>query len=243
MEAINRLTLAELKSEDVFTFKVAMCDNDIDRDYEAFTVDALKSLKDMFVGKTVVKDHDHRSDNQIARIYETELVETGEKTKSGENLVQLVAKCYMVKTAANEGIIAEIKGGIKKEVSVGCSIKSAVCSICGTDNALKGCAHWHGKTYEGVECYFMLDGAADAYELSFVAVPAQRKAGTTKSYIEKAEQPEEEEDKPEDKPEEPEEEPEGEPEEEPEEDEDKKKALELRMKMNDNFVFLKKRKG
>ena len=31
-------------------------------------------------------------------------------------------------------------------------------------------------------CYFALKGALDAYELSFVAVPAQPKAGVTKSY-------------------------------------------------------------
>ena len=33
-------------------------------------------------------------------------------------------------------------------------------------------------------CYFTLDGAKEAYELSFVAVPAQPRAGTTKNYQE-----------------------------------------------------------
>lgn len=31
-------------------------------------------------------------------------------------------------------------------------------------------------------CYFTLDGAKEAYEVSFVAVPAQPRAGTTKNY-------------------------------------------------------------
>ena len=42
-----------------------------------------------------------------------------------------------------------------------------------------------GETYGGVRCCAVLDGAADAYEWSFVAVPAQREAGVRKSYGEK----------------------------------------------------------
>ena len=48
------------------------------------------------------------------------------------------------------------------------------------------CSHWWGKEYETAEgkktCYFTLDGAKEAYEVSFVAVPAQPRAGTTKNY-------------------------------------------------------------
>lgn len=48
------------------------------------------------------------------------------------------------------------------------------------------CAHWNGREYDTPEgkktCYFTLDGAKEAYELSLVAVPAQPRAGTTKHY-------------------------------------------------------------
>ena len=48
------------------------------------------------------------------------------------------------------------------------------------------CSHYWGKEYETVNgkkiCYFTLDGAKEAYEVSFVAVPAQPRAGTTKNY-------------------------------------------------------------
>jgi hypothetical protein len=106
--------------------------------------------------------------------------------KSGELYTQLVAHCYMVKTASNADLIAEIKGGIKKEGSVGCSVSGAVCSICGTDNAKSYCRHYRGRSYDkegGAEtCTFTLTGAKDAYEFSLVAVPAQRAAGVSKSY-------------------------------------------------------------
>lgn len=183
LRAINKFTLTPLTKEEVFTFKLAMCDNEVDRDYEVFPLKTLQDLQKMFVGKTVIKDHRHVADNQVARIYSTELVQDGAKaTKNGELYTQLVAHCYMLNTDANKDFIAEIKGGIKKEVSVGCACGSVVCSICGTDNRKKWCDHFWGREYDGKTCYFKLENAKDAYEVSFVAVPAQPKAGTTKHY-------------------------------------------------------------
>lgn len=186
LKAINKYTLEPLTAEEVFVFRAVLCDNDVDRQYERFTLKALQDLQKLFLGKTVIKDHYHSADNQVARIYATEL-ETGTKIMpSGEPYTRLMAKCYMVRTASNSDLIAEIKGGIKKEGSVGCSITSSICSICGTDNAKSYCRHWPGKSYdkEGgkVLCTFTLGGAKDAYEFSLVAVPAQRAAGVSKSY-------------------------------------------------------------
>ena len=186
LKEINKHALAPLSAEDVFTFKAVLCDNEIDRTFEQFTQKALQDLQKLFLGKTVIKDHEHRADNQVARIYRTELVQGTKTLKSGEIYTQLVAHCYMVKTASNADLIAEIKGGIKKEGSVGCSITGSICSICGTDNTKSYCRHWPGRSYDkeaGAEvCIFKLTGAKDAYEFSLVAVPAQRAAGVSKSY-------------------------------------------------------------
>lgn len=186
MAAINKHTLEPLTADQVFVFKAVLCDNEVDRQHERFTVKALEDLRKLFLGRTVIKDHYHSADNQVARIYATELVQGTKTTKTGELYTQLVAHCYMVRTAGNADLIAEIKGGIKKEGSVGFSASSAICSICGTDNAKNYCRHWPGRSYEkegGPQvCIFTLAGAKDAYEFSLVAVPAQRAAGTTKSY-------------------------------------------------------------
>ena len=189
LKAINKFTLVPLKAEEVFTFKVLMCDDETDdRNYEPFNLNALKDLKKLYVGKTVIKDHFRRADNQVARIYDTELkYEEGKLTKAGEPFASLVAKCYMLKTSTNEDLIADIKAGIKKEVSTSCKPKKAICSICGVDNIKSYCSHYWGKEYEKADgtkstCYFTLDGAKEAYELSFVAVGAQPRAGTTKNY-------------------------------------------------------------
>lgn len=186
LKAINKYALVPLTADQVFTFKAVLCDNEVDRVYERFNLKALQDLKKLFLGKTVIKDHRRSADNQVARIYSTELVQSEKTTKAGELYTQLVAHCYMVKTTGNADLIAEIKGGIKKEGSVGCAVTSSICSICGTDNAKNYCPHWPGRSYEkegGAQvCTFTLAGARDAYEFSLVAVPAQRAAGVSKSY-------------------------------------------------------------
>lgn len=187
LKAINKYTLSPLTAEDVFAFKVVMCDNAVDRDNECFTLNALKQLQKLFIGRTMIKDHKMTADSQVARIYATELVQdTVKTTESGELYTKLVARCYIVKTAENESLIAEIKGGIKKEVSVSCAVNSVKCSICDTDNRKSYCHHFRGRTYtengKKSVCFMKLDDATDAYETSFVAVPAQRNAGTCKNY-------------------------------------------------------------
>lgn len=187
LRKINKFTLAPLSAEEVFTFKVTMGDNETDdRNYEPFNLNALKDLKKLYVGKTVIKDHRRTADNQVARIYDTELVTDPKMTKAGEPFTSLIAKCYMVRTNSNEDLIKEIKAGIKKEVSTGCRPKKMICSICGTDNSKTYCPHWAGREYdkEGgkTTCLMTIDGVKEAYELSLVAVPAQKRAGTIKHY-------------------------------------------------------------
>lgn len=186
LRAINKYALEPLTADQVFTFKAVLCDNEVDRVHERFNLKALQDLAKLFKGKTVIKDHRRTADNQVARIYSTELVQSEKATQSGELYTQLVAHCYMVKTAGNADLIAEIKGGIKKEGSVGCSVSGVICSICGTDNSKTYCPHYPGKSYDkdgGKQvCTFTLTGGQDAYEFSLVAVPAQRAAGTCKSY-------------------------------------------------------------
>ena len=192
LKKINKYTLSPVKAEDVFIFKASIADNEQDdRNYMPFNLKALQDLKKLYPGKTMLKDHARSADNQIARIYDTELVQNANKTTElGELHTELIAKIYMIKTDSNKDLIAEIMGGIKKEVSTSTVPEKMVCSICGTDNMKDYCRHWPGKEYtvddgspKGAKkrCKMLLHGAKEAYELSFVAVPAQPRAGTHKS--------------------------------------------------------------
>lgn len=183
-EKIRQFTRKEFSPEELFVFSLILCSNDIDRDYEKFSVSALNELAALFVGKTGIRDHSMKSSDQTARIFDT-WVETvpKKKTADGEALCVLRAKAYMVRSSENESLITEIEAGIKKEVSVSCAMGSYVCSVCGESKKSGKCSHVNGREYSGKLCYSILSDATDAYEWSFVAVPAQREAGVTKSFV------------------------------------------------------------
>lgn len=176
---INGLAKKELSSDEVYTFAVRLCDNELDREWERFDRETLEGLSKMFVGKSGIFDHNWSASGQSARIYKAEVVEEENSfTKAGDKACYLKGWAYMLRTGGNRDLIAEIEGGIKKEVSVGCAVEKCVCSVCGEE--MGSCRHVKGRTYNGKLCWGELKGAKDAYEWSFVAVPAQRKAGVMK---------------------------------------------------------------
>lgn len=194
LEKLNQFTRRELNEDEVYTFDVVLCDNDIDRDNEAFSDGALDTLQRLYVGKTGIFDHNPKGANQTSRIFDTKVITDDTKvTKYNKPYKYLKANAYMVKTSSNEDLIKEIDGGIKKEVSVSCSSDSCRCSICGTERHKKGCNHILGNYYGGKLCYAILDDIKDVYEWSFVAVPSQVNAGVTKRFrdFEPSEEPSE----------------------------------------------------
>ena len=185
LELISRFARKTPDAEKIYTFSVILCDNEIDRDNERFSVEALETLKNMFVGVTGIFDHSMKSSDQTARIYKTELVRDGSKTTlAGEAYTCIKAWCYMLRTEKNQELINEIDGGIKKEVSISCSVDSKICSVCGNDIRSRDCNHTAGDKF----CHVILTKPTDAYEWSFVAVPAQRNAGVAKSMKKKGAQ-------------------------------------------------------
>ena len=124
---IGRYTRRELAPEEVYTFPVLLCDNEIDREGERFSIPALEKLADLFVGKTGIFDHEAKGRNQTARIYRCQVVrEEGRRTAAGEVYHALRAEAYMLRGPGTEELIREIDGGIKKEVSVGCAVAAAL---------------------------------------------------------------------------------------------------------------------
>lgn len=183
LEEINKFTLKELSKDEVYCFNVVLCDNDIDRDGERFSNSALEQMAKLFVGVTGIFDHDPKTANQTARIFSAECVcDPSRKTATGESYRCVKAKAYMPLNEKNSDLISEINAGIKKEVSVSCSVGSFTCSVCGNDMRREPCNHIKGRSYDGKSCHCILSDVNDAYEWSFVAVPAQVNAGVTKSY-------------------------------------------------------------
>lgn len=183
LELLNQFTRRVHTQEEVFLFDVRLCDNEIDRDGERFSLEALEQLRTLFVGKTGIFDHNPKGENQTARIFAAELVQDPTRqTTAGEVYTYLKGHAYMVRTDANRDLIREIDGGIKKEVSISCAATSQTCSVCGSDRRKSPCSHQMGHRYGGQVCHVVLSDITDAYEWSFVAVPAQREAGVTKQF-------------------------------------------------------------
>lgn len=182
-DKIRQFTRKEFTADELYIFSLILCNNDIDRDYEKFSVSALNELAKLFIGKTGIRDHSMKAADQTARIFDTWVEKLpNRKTADGEDFYVLRAKAYMVRSEENKSLITEIEAGIKKEVSVSCSMALSTCSVCGKSRKNSGCSHINGRKYGGKTCFSILSNAADAYEWSFVAVPAQREAGVTKSF-------------------------------------------------------------
>lgn len=182
---INQFAKTELTEDQVYVFTVRLCDNEVDRDFERFDTAALETLGEMFVGKSGIFDHQWSAKGQAARIYRTEVVqEPAMTTAAGDGYCWLKGWAYLMRTEKNVDLITEIEGGIKKEVSVGCSVAKRSCSICGAEEGC--CQHIRGQMYGEELCFTELSEPLDAYEWSFVAVPAQRNAGVVKRFGQKA---------------------------------------------------------
>ncbi len=181
LELINKYSRRDFSEDEVYVFSVVLCDNDVDRDGERFTVESLEKLAELFVGVTGIFDHNPKAGNQTARIISCRVENVPDKkNKMGDDLFRLVARAYMPVTDGNRELRLSIDSGIVREVSVGCAVEKTICSICGEE--IGACPHIKGETYGSRLCCGELINPTDAYEFSFVAVPAQKGAGVIKAF-------------------------------------------------------------
>lgn len=146
-----------------YKFEIRLCDTKIDRDFAMFTLPCLRKLSEMFVGKNGFVGQD-----SIAKILSTVVL----KGKDGEWFIK--ANASIKNIPENFKVIEEIKSGKKKEVSIGCSVATRTCSICGDSTG--SCHHKPGVYYDGKQCFTELNDPTDVFEWSFVATPVKEEA-------------------------------------------------------------------
>ena len=189
LELINKHTLITLNKEDVYTFKVQICDNDVDRVGDKMTDDFIKQVAEHITGVTGLKDHDWNVENQLARLYDAEVVtDDTNVTVLGEPRKYVLGKAYTL--SKNKDFIDNINAGLLKETSISFNSNNDTCSICGEpmvkdDNDIGHCSNKHiaGHYYDNKLCYNKLNELVDILEWSLVAVPCQRKAGINNKNI------------------------------------------------------------
>ena len=67
LDQINRFSKAELTADQVYTFSVRLCDNEVDQDFERFGTEDLERLGELFLGKSGIFDHQWFAKGQTAR--------------------------------------------------------------------------------------------------------------------------------------------------------------------------------
>lgn len=162
----------ELSADELFTFgPFVIARSGVNRNHTDITPDAQKAAVNKWIGKAILsKDHESKTENQIARIYRTALEETDGAT---------VTKgwAYAVKTSDHADLFSRIRNGIHKEMSCAYDLVKSVCSACGS--TLEGpemmrCPQGHGIGADGV---FARDVEIEPDHVSFVARPAVEGAG------------------------------------------------------------------
>lgn len=53
LDLINQYTKRRFSADEVYTFSVVLCDNEIDRDFECFDSTSLEKLAEMYIARAV----------------------------------------------------------------------------------------------------------------------------------------------------------------------------------------------
>ncbi|PFP29400.1 hypothetical protein COJ96_10880 [Bacillus sp. AFS073361] len=184
LEKINRHTLEPLKKEDVFTFS-GVCSNDRLDSYMT-KMDPVTTLKnyyeDLIRGVPLMDGHDIRK-SPYGRSFDAEY-QTSTETGSDTNAVR--GHWYIIPGITVNGVptndeIRSIRGGIKKDMSVGFTDERYRCSSCGKDLFDWECPHMPGLEDENGRMTFAWVVDARLREVSTVYTGA-----TPGAYIDKA---------------------------------------------------------
>ena len=173
LQLINAYTRSAVDENDVCLVSIMLCDNDVNRDGERFTTEALYDLKELLVGKTEMMDY-KRHRNERARIISCEVEESdNRKTALGDNYVKLIARVYIPICRVNNDIINAIDNGTITKVDIHCAVGAQKCSVCGENYS--ECPHKKGEVYDSKLCCGELVNPYDAYKWSFVASKSGQK--------------------------------------------------------------------
>lgn len=169
LEKINSIAKKNLAADDIYVVTVNIADNNLDRDYEKFSIGALEQLAAMYIGKPLKYEG-----KIIGRIFNTYLEKQEDYiVDGGECYYKLKAEIYIIISPSTKRIIDRIEDDVcgresdtRTTISISCSVDEAICSICGENRRKRNsCEHTNSKIYNKDElCYVTLQNVTDVYE-------------------------------------------------------------------------------
>jgi hypothetical protein len=113
----------DLKDEQLFVFDINLCDNEIDKDKECFSVAALYQIAEMIINKTGVIDIENK--NIIGKIYSAKVCcDTCRKTVYGDDYQYIKARAFIYINNKTKLICDLIKNNQIQEVNISCSART-----------------------------------------------------------------------------------------------------------------------
>lgn len=173
---INKNTLNPLTLDDVFIFKVKLCDSTVDREYDRLTESFLKEFTAKSQSLVGLYNHNWGEvEKQQIRLFKALYID------DDINIPYVLGYAYTL--MKNYELIENINSGILKECSIGFNSEGHKCSICGADMLNGVCEQGHelGNLYDGNLCYRLIEHCVDSLEFSLVSVPANKNAGIIKT--------------------------------------------------------------
>ena len=163
--------VGDIMRENNTIITVRLADNEIDRDYERFSISALQDMAKKFVGKKGIIGEDKLGKTQWGRILSCEVRTDKTKiTKAGEVYTSLEARVFINNTSENFSLLNRMMSKVQKG-SASCSIAHSICSVCGADGSKYPCVHTKGKMFNGKPAYRILWGVTEVYEWAIERPP------------------------------------------------------------------------
>ncbi len=164
LAAVNQYTLRELGPDEIATFTLELCHNQVDRHHSRFPEDELEHINRLVLGRPFMERHDLRGSLPRGTFFRSRIERHGER-------VSVRPDVYVLRTGENAGFILNIEGGVYRETSIGFTFTTPECSVCGKD--IRTCGHTPGKQYDGDSCHFIMRGVTDVIEGSVVSSGSQ----------------------------------------------------------------------
>ena len=148
--------------KNLYYFNCVLVTDEVDDDNEMFTIQALREMRSMFIGRTGIID-------AYGATYHPRIFNTKIKQKHGVTKLKASAYVYL----NSEVDVDKLRDFLSthKECSISCCCASKVCSICGRNQFRDTCQHIKGKAYGHKNCVYKLSGVTDVYEWSFAQEP------------------------------------------------------------------------